>query len=98
MGAPIVLNGEHVGTIIWGQVLMWEPEEFFWIELRKMNQAITDDFEQLFAVVGELAVVTGNQVQASAYLLYVVANYIMKAGWENFEQSREFARQRTLYH
>lgn len=96
--APIVLNGEHVGTIICGQVLMWEPEEFFWIELRKMNQAITDDFEELFEAVGELAIVTGNQVQASAYLLYVVANYIMKAGWENFEQSREFARQRTLYH
>ncbi|WP_041668875.1 PocR ligand-binding domain-containing protein [Acetobacterium woodii] len=96
--APIVLNGEHVGTIICGQVLMWEPEEFFWIELRKMNQAITDDFEELFEAVEELAIVTGNQVQASAYLLYVVANYIMKAGWENFEQSREFARQRTLYH
>ena len=96
--APIVLGGEHVGTIICGQVLMWEPEVFFWIELRKMNQAITDDFEELFEAVGELAIVTGNQVQASAYLLYVVANYIMKAGWENFEQSREFARQRTLYH
>lgn len=96
--APIVLGGDHVGTIICGQVLMWEPEEFFWIELRKMNQAITDDFEELFEAVGELAIVTGNQVQASAYLLYVVANYIMKAGWENFEQSREFARQRTLYH
>lgn len=96
--APIVLGGEHVGTIICGQVLMWEPEEFFWIELRKMNQALTDDFEELFEAVGELAIVTGNQVQASAYLLYVVANYIMKAGWENFEQSREFARQRTLYH
>lgn len=96
--APIVLNGEHVGTIICGQVLMWEPEEFFWIELRKMNQPLTDDFEELFEAVGELAIVTGNQVQASAYLLYVVANYIMKAGWENYQQSREFARQRTLYH
>lgn len=96
--APIVLNGEHVGTIICGQVLMWAPEEFFWIELRKMNQPLTDDFEELFEAVGELAIVTGNQVQASAYLLYVVANYIMKAGWENYEQSREFAMQRTLYH
>lgn len=96
--APIVLNGDHVGTIICGQVLMWEPEEFFWIELRKMNQDITDDFEELFGAVGELPIVTGNQVQASAYLLYVVANYIMKAGWDNYEQSREFARQRTLFH
>ncbi len=96
--APIVLGGSHVGTIICGQVLMWEPEEFFWIELRKMNQPITTDFEELFAAVGELPIVTGNQVQASAYLLYVVANYIMKAGWENYEQSREFARQRTLFH
>ncbi|WP_303870318.1 PocR ligand-binding domain-containing protein [Acetobacterium wieringae] len=96
--APIVLDGEHVGTIICGQVLMWEPEEFFWIELRKMNQTITDDFEELFQAVGELPIVTGNQVQAAAYLLYVVANYIMKAGWENYEQSQEFARQRTLFH
>ncbi|MBC3797550.1 PocR ligand-binding domain-containing protein [Acetobacterium tundrae] len=96
--APIILNAEHVGTIICGQVLMWEPEEFFWIELRKMNQPLTDDFEELFEAVGELAIVTGNQVQASAYLLYVVANYIMKAGWENYEQSQEFAMQRTLYH
>ncbi|WKY45074.1 PocR ligand-binding domain-containing protein [Eubacteriaceae bacterium ES2] len=96
--APIILNGQHVGTIICGQVLMWEPEEFFWIELRKMNQPITDDFEELFAAVSELPIATGNQVQASAYLLYVVANYIMKAGWENVEQSREFDRQRSLYH
>lgn len=96
--APIILDGEHVGTIICGQVLMWEPEEFFWIELRKMNQALTDDFEELFEAVGELPIVTGNQVQAAAYLLYVVANYIMKAGWENYEQSQEFARQRTLFH
>ncbi len=96
--APIILNDEHVGTIICGQVLMWEPEEFFWIELRKMNQAITDDFEELFEAVEELSIVTGNQVQASAYLLYVVANYIMKSGWANYEQSREFANQRTLYY
>lgn len=96
--APIILNGQHVGTIICGQVLMWEPEEFFWIELRKMNQPITDDFEELFAAVSELPIATGNQVQASAYLLYVVANYIMKTGWENIEQSREFDRQRSLYH
>ncbi|HHW28846.1 MAG TPA: hypothetical protein GXX21_04745 [Syntrophomonadaceae bacterium] len=46
--APIIIDGEHIGTIICGQVLMWEPEEFFWVELREMNNDITSDFQQLF--------------------------------------------------
>lgn len=95
--APLILNEEHVGTIICGQVLMWEPEEFFWIELREMNKSLTSDFKELFAAVEELPVISGHQVQASAYLLYVVANYIMKAGWENYEQVKELAKQQSQY-
>lgn len=95
--APLILNQEHVGTIICGQVLMWEPEEFFWIELREMNKSLTSDFKELFAAVAELPIISGHQVQAAAYLLYVVANYIMKAGWENYEQVKELAKQQSLY-
>ncbi len=96
--APIILNGEHVGTIICGQVLMWKPEEFFWIELREMNKSLTTDFQDLFEAVRELPIISGHQVQAAAYLLYVVANYIMKAGWENYEQIKEFASQQSMYY
>jgi AraC-like DNA-binding protein/ligand-binding sensor protein len=96
--APIVVNGEHLGTIICGQVLMWEPEEFFWIELREMNKSLTSDFKDLFQAVKKLPVVSGEKVQAASYMLYVVANYIMKSGWENYNHSQEMAHQQSLLH
>ena len=94
--APIIVNGEHLGTIICGQVLMWEPEEFFWIELREMNKSLTSDFKELFQAVKKLPVVSGEKVQAASYMLYVVANYIMKSGWESFKHSQELAHQQAL--
>lgn len=94
--APIVVNGEHLGTIICGQVLMWKPEEFFWIELREMNVALTSDFKELFQAVKELPIISGDKVQKASYLLYVVSNYIMRSGWENYNSVKELAKQQTL--
>jgi len=96
--APIIIDGEHIGTIICGQVLMWEPEEFFWVELREMNNDITSDFQLLFAAAKELPIISGTQVQAAAYMLYVVANYIMQAGWKNINQAKELATLSSLYY
>lgn len=93
--APIIIDGEHLGSIICGQVLMWEPEDFFWIELKEMNKHLTDDFEPLIKAAKELKVVSGTKVQAAADLLFVMANYIMKSGWESLRQRRELARQQS---
>ena len=91
--APIMVNGRHLGSIICGQVLMWEPEEFFWIELREMNKSLTSDFKELFKAVEELPVVSGDTVQAASYLLYIVANFITKSGWEQKKRSEELLKQ-----
>lgn len=96
--APITIDGEHIGTIICGQVLMWEPEEFFWVELREMNNDIISDFQVLFEAAKELPIVSGKQVQAAAYMLYVVAKYIMQAGWKNINQAKELATLNSLYY
>ncbi len=94
--APIIVNGEHLGSIICGQVLMWEPEEFFWIELEEMNRCLTDDFEELFSAAKELQVVSGDKVQSASELLSVVANYIVNAAWQRMQQERELAVREAL--
>ena len=96
--APIIIDGEHIGTIICGQVLMWEPEDFFWVELREMNKDIISDFQVLFEAAKELPIVSGTQVQAAAYMIYVVAKYIMQAGWKNINQAKELATLSSLYY
>lgn len=94
--APIVIEGEHLGSIICGQVLMWEPEDFFWIELQEMNKTLTDDFTPLMEAAKELKVVSGAKVQAAADLLFVTANYIMKAGWESLRHLQQLAQQQSI--
>lgn len=94
--APIIVNGKHLGSIICGQVLMWEPEEFFWIELREMNKNLTSDFKEMFKAVEELPVVSGDMVQAASYLLYIVANYITRSGWEQKRRQEELMKQELL--
>ena len=73
---------------------MWEPEEFFWIELREMNKSLTSDFKELFKAVEELPVVSGDTVQAASYLLYVIANFITKSGHEQQIRTQELNEQR----
>lgn len=94
--APIIIDGEHLGSIICGQVLMWEPEDFFWIELKAMNKSITEDFEPLMEAARKLKVVSGERVQAAADLLFVAANSIMKSGWDSLRHRQELARQQSL--
>lgn len=93
--APIVIDGEHLGSIICGQILMWEPEEFFWIELREMNKDVIDDFGALFDAAQELKVETGEKVQGAADLLHMTANYIVDSAWKNMKQQEEIDRQKT---
>ncbi|MDO9493907.1 PocR ligand-binding domain-containing protein [Acetobacterium sp.] len=94
--APIIFDEEHLGTIICGQVLMWEPEEFFWIELEEMNRFLTDDFKALFEAAKKLQVVSGEKVQGAASLLHVIANYIIKTGGESLHQKKEIELQQLL--
>lgn len=94
--APIIIENEHLGSIICGQVLMWEPEDFFWVELQAMNKCLDVDVKYLMEAAQELEIVSGKKVQAAAELLYVTANYIMKAGWESLCHRKEIARQQAM--
>jgi len=96
--APIIVEGEHLGSVICGQVLMWEPEDFFWVELREFNKELTNDYADLFACVKELPVISPAVVQSASYLMHIIANYIMKAGWNNFTHIKEIAYQQALLH
>jgi two-component system response regulator YesN len=89
--APIVVDGEQVGSIICGQVLMWEPEDFFWEEIAEMTAGLNIKISDLVEAVREMKVISGRKVQAAADLLYVVANQIMQIGALALEQNKEIS-------
>lgn len=93
--APIIIDGKHLGSIICGQVLMWEPEDFFWTEIRQMNKGLGVELDDLIEGAKELEVVSSKKVQAAADLLFVVANHIMETGMTSLKQRQEIAEQQA---
>ncbi len=89
--APIVVDGEPVGSIICGQVLMWEPEDFFWEEIAEMTAGLNIKISDLVDAAREMEVISGRKVQAAADLLFVVANQIMQRGALALQQHKEIA-------
>lgn len=82
---PILVNNSHVGNMICGQVLMWEPEELFWVEMRESTKDLRQDGEVLLEAARKLEIVSATQVQAAADLLFIIANYLAKAGTDLFD-------------
>jgi two-component system response regulator YesN len=86
--APLMMGAHQVGSIICGQVLMWEPEEFFWEEVDEVATKFGVEPGQLQVAVRNLEVISTTRVQAAAELLFTFADSIMRTGLMVLEQRR----------
>lgn len=92
--APIVLE-DHIGAIICGQVLMWEPEDYFLDEIEEMVKDLDVNLNEVKWSAAQLPIMPSDQVQAAADLLFIVANQIMQSGATVLKQRREIAAQQA---
>lgn len=77
---PIILNGRHEGNFICGQVLMWQPDKYYIKEIIEATQKLDINKAALETAAKKLEVISADQMQAAADLLYVVANYFAQSG------------------
>lgn len=92
---PIVVNGASLGSIICGQVLLWEPDEYFLVELKKLIGNLTN-FEALLKDVPNLKVVSPTRAQAAADMLFVVVNHIVKRNIHVLEEIHTVRTQQQI--
>jgi len=78
--SPIMFNGSHIGNIICGQVMLWEPEDLFWQEIKDLTSEFEPDNGVLLEAAGRLEIVSATQVQAAADLIYIMANHLTQSG------------------
>lgn len=93
---PIVVQGTSLGSIICGQVLMWEPDKFFFQELKNSNSEL--DFNELKESVHSLEVISPEQSQAAADLLFVVVNHLVKRNMHEIEEENAYRLQQEQIH
>ena len=74
---PVVVNGRPIGAMICGQVLLWEPDDLYFEELRQYHAALEEeDYQNLQREAGKLKVISVNQCQSAANLLAVIVKYM----------------------
>jgi two-component system response regulator YesN len=97
--APLMVGDAQMGSIICGQVLMWDPEDFFWEEVEEVAHKFGVDPARLQAAAGDLEVISTVRVQAAADLLFTVADNLMRTGLTVLEQRKAITEQQaTLAH
>ena len=94
--APLMVEDWHIATIICGQVLMWEPEDFFWEEIEEYTRPLELDSHSLMEAARDLPVISADRVQAAAEMLFETTNHILQTGMVNLRQRQEIALQQAL--
>lgn len=77
---PIVVNGNHLGTIFGGQILTYRPSDS---RIRDLANELEINADELVCLLSKLDVLTKDKVEAAANLLYLVANSISEIGHKN---------------
>lgn len=77
--APVIVNGQHIGSLIGGQVLPEEPDEE---KFRKIADELGVDQDEYIAALRKVKVVPKRQIEAAANLLWQMANALSELGFQ----------------
>lgn len=91
--APIIVNKQHIGTIIGGQILT-EPLDKQ--TLNKISSKLELDVEEYTQIISSLEILPMDKIEAAAKLLYFVANSISQICLRNLELSIKEEREILL--
>lgn len=80
--APIIINDEHLGTVLGGQILDRQPRES---EVRQVAAEIQVNADELWEKANLIDIVPMKNIEAAAQVLYVVINYMALEGYNKIE-------------
>ncbi|MCI2105676.1 MAG: PocR ligand-binding domain-containing protein [Intestinimonas sp.] len=80
--APVIINGEHIGTVLGGQILNKKADE---AQIREVANEIEVDADGLWAATQKIDIVPEKTIQAAAEVLYIVVNALAQSGYNRIE-------------
>ncbi len=77
--APVIVNGQHIGNLVGGQVLPEEPDE---AKFRRIADELGIDQDEYIAALKKVKVLPKRQIEAAANLLWQMANALSEVGYQ----------------
>lgn len=88
VAAPITIEGEYIGCLLCGQVVLSEDRESFIKEIVRRNVALGLPYKQVQAAAEQVPVIPKERLDAAVEMLMLTANHIIEIGMANLIQSR----------
>lgn len=80
--APIIINGEHLGTVLGGQILESDPNES---EIKRVAHELSIDEDKLVSAAHKIDIVNRDNIDAAAEVLFIVVNTMAQDGFSRIE-------------
>lgn len=80
--APVMIKGEHIGTVLGGQILDKQADEK---TIRRVAGEIGVSDDGLWAAAEQIDIVPMKTIQAAAQVLYIVVNALAQSGFNRIE-------------
>lgn len=77
--APVIVNGQHIGNLIGGQVLPEEPDE---AKFRRIADELGIGQDEYIAALRKVRIIPKRQIEAAANLLWQMANALSEVGYQ----------------
>lgn len=79
---PIVVKGQHIGTVLGGQILDTQPNE---VAIKKTAKDLNINQDALWTAAHDIDVVPMKNIQAAADVLHIVVNALAENGYNRLE-------------
>lgn len=93
-GAPITLNGNVIGTLVAGQVLVQPPNEEKFLEYA---MSIGADISEFSRALERVNMVSEKQIQSMLKMLTVVGEQLSELGYQNFMLEKTSQEKKRAY-
>ena len=80
--APIIIQGEHLGTVLGGQILDENPKED---TMRQVAHELNLSENQLWDAAKQIDIVNKTNIDAAAEVLFIVVNTLAQDGYNRIE-------------
>jgi ligand-binding sensor protein len=81
-GAPIMLGGQQIGSVLGGQVLPEPPDEDYF---REVARDLNLDEEEYIQALRKITIVPMEKIEAAAQVLYAVVGQVSQMGYQHMK-------------
>lgn len=88
VAAPITIEGEYLGCLLCGQVVLSEDHESFIKDIVRRNTSLGLPYKHVLAAAQQIPVIPRERLDAAVEMLMLTANHIIEMGMTNLSQAR----------